>query len=646
MKTTKYLNLITVTCAVPRVYLGDCEKNADAIIDMCRDSDSAVILFPELSLTGYTCGDLFFQETLLTQAKDALARIVAYSSESPALIAVGLPVSIDSRLYNCAALIQRGRLLGLVPKTFVPDNREFYEKRWFSDARTLKVQSITLCGQDVPCGADLLFVDQDDPELIVAAEICEDLWAPLPPSTALAAAGATIVLNPSASNDLIAKAAYRRALVAQQSARLNCAYLYVSCGYGESTQDAVFGGDAIIAEKGTVLAQKTRFELKNSALTAQIDSQALIHDRRMQASAKDTVPEGTFRRIPVTLVRADTLTRTYEKNPFVPCNPAERDERCEEILNIQSMGLGTRVAHIGGVPMVIGVSGGLDSTLALLVCRQVCYTFGWDPKNIIAVTMPGFGTTDRTYENAVKLIHDLGATFKEIPIRDAARAHLKDIGHPESVKNEVYENAQARERTQILMDIANQVGGIVVGTGDLSELALGWATYNGDHMSMYGVNAGVPKTLVRYLVRYYADHSGPALKKLLYDILDTPVSPELLPPDKNGEIAQKTEEKIGPYELNDFFLYHLVRNGFSPAKIYALAVEVFKDEYTPEYIYKWLNVFIRRFFSQQFKRSCLPDGPKVGSVTLSPRADWRMPSDISSRAWLKELEALAPEGHE
>lgn len=636
--STDFLGLVDVACAVPVVHVADCKKNTREMEGLIRKADeegTALIVFPELSITGYTCGDLFFQQVLLDQAKRELVNLCERISDTQILAIVGLPLSINSRIYNCAALIQSGQILGIVPKTFIPENREYYEKRWFTSGKDLNTE-IELGEISVPVSPHLLFESRENPEVKLGVEICEDLWTSEPPSSLLAREGAIIICNPSASNETIAKHNYRSELISQQSARLNCAYLYSSCGFGESTQDLVFGGDAIIAEKGALLERSERFQTESFYISAQIDTQILLHDRRIQSSYRDLETQN-IRTIPIDLKYSSKLTRNYDKNPFVPSNLDERNIRCEEILNIQAMGLGTRVKKIGDSQMVIGVSGGLDSTLALLVARLVCDKFGLSPEKITAVTMPGFGTTDRTYENAVDLIHKLGTRFREIPIKKTTQSHFEDIGHDPSVLNEVYENAQARERTQILMDIANQENGIVVGTGDLSELALGWATYNGDHMSMYGVNAGIPKTLVRYLVKYYADTGDEEVKRILYDILDTPVSPELLPPDEEGNIQQKTEDKIGPYELHDFFLYHLVRNGFSPKKILKLAEHTFKDEYSPETIEKWLRIFLRRFFSQQFKRSVLPDGPKVGSVTLSPRGDWRMPSDISSEMWLEDL---------
>lgn len=632
------LNLLDVCCVVPKVYLANPKKNAKEIIkEINKNQDKEIILFPELSITGYTCGDLFFQSALLSNALEALNSIKEATKTIDSLVVVGIPISYSGKIYNCCAAIQSDKILCIIPKTYIPENKEYYEKRWFTSGRDINTE-ITIGDTSIPFTSNILLVSKENNEIKVGIEICEDLWAPDPPSVKLAKAGGVIILNASASNETIAKDKYRTELISQQSARLNCAYLYASCGYGESTQDLVFSGDALIAEKGKILARSKRFQIDTFSISAQIDVEGILHDRRIESSYRDSESIKLLE-VPVSLKTTDKLTRSFEKNPFVPSNQAEREERSEEILNIQSLGLGTRLKSISDdTNLIVGISGGLDSTLALIVAKLTCDKFGIDPSHIKAITMPGFGTTDRTYNNAKELIELIGAEFIEIPIGDSVLQHFKDIGHPIELKNEVYENAQARERTQILMDYANKVGGIVVGTGDLSELALGWATYNGDHMSMYGVNAGVPKTLVRYLVQFYADQNEGELKKVLYDILNTPVSPELLPPDENGNIAQKTEEKIGPYELHDFFLFHHLRNGYSPRKIFRLAKETFNDEYTPEYIMKWLKTFYRRFFSQQFKRSALPDGPKVGSVTLSPRGDWRMPSDVHSDTWLEELE--------
>lgn len=642
--TQETLGLINCACAVPVTHPADIRGNTQQIIrliEQARREEVGILLFPELCITGYTVSDLFFQQTLLEDAREALVEIALASEDYEGLIVVGCPLSRGGKIYNCAVVIQDGTICGVVPKIYLPENREYYERRWFASGRDTS-GSIDIAGLEIPFGTNLIFPDIENPEIAVGLEVCEDLWAPDPPSTKLALAGATILLNPSASNETIGKAQYRESLVLQQSARLIAAYLYASCGYGESTTDVVYGGDALIAENGLLLARSQRFTMEPQLITAQIDPQLLLHDRRVQASYRDGDAERFFMPVPITVPLAGKLTRDIPASPFVPQNEAMRDERCEEISNIQAMGLASRIRHIGDADMVVGISGGLDSTLALLVAARAADMAGIPREKIHGITMPGFGTTDRTYQNAVNLIKKLGASFHEIPIGPAARMHLQDIGHDESIHNEVYENAQARERTQILMDFSNKVGGIVVGTGDLSELALGWATYNGDHMSMYGVNAGVPKTLVRYLVGWYAKNADPELSALLLDILDTPVSPELLPP-VDGEIAQKTEDLVGPYELHDFFLFHFLRNGFTPEKIYEYALRAFDGQYDAATIAKWLETFYRRFFSQQFKRSCLPDGPKVGSVTLSPRGDWRMPSDAVARDYLRRCADIREE---
>ena len=639
---TKNVKYVSCGCALPEVKPADTTANTDSIIELIGRASHekiGILLFPELAVTGYTCGDLFFQRELQEDTHAALSRIAGATAGTDMLVCIGAPLEDRGRLYNCAVIIQDGSIIGVVPKRYLPDNREYYEKRWFTEGGT--GPDITVAGVSVPFGTDLLFRDGADPSIIVGSEICEDLWAPAPPSQDMAAAGAVIILNPSASNETIGKASYRRDLITQQSARLDCAYLYASSGFGESTTDLVFGGDAIIAENGRILARSQRFSMEPGITKAQIDPQLLLHDRQMQSSYRDYEAARAFRFIPCSITVSDTIERSIDPAPFVPADSAERSERCLEITSIQATGLASRLRHIGNAPMVIGVSGGLDSTLALLVCAQAAQMLGMEPEKIYAVTMPGFGTTDRTYTNAVSLIHKLGATFHEIPIGPAASSHLKDIGHDIEIRNEVYENAQARERTQVLMDLANETGGIVVGTGDLSELALGWATYNGDHMSMYGVNGGIPKTLVRYLVEYCAKTTdNKQLSAVLRDVLDTPVSPELLPAE-NGSISQKTEELVGPYELHDFFLYQLIRRGCEPEKVLRLAEYAFAGTYDRQTILSWLKTFIRRFFAQQFKRSCLPDGPKVGSLSLSPRGDWRMPSDGVADLWLERLEKLS-----
>jgi NAD+ synthase (glutamine-hydrolysing) len=595
-----------------------------------------VVVFPELCITGYTCGDLFWQEKLLSAAKEELIRIAEESKAYDAIFFVGLPYEIHGKLYNTAAAVSGGKILGLVPKTNIPNYNEFYEQRYFTSGSYVSGETVTIDGEEIPVDTDLIFVCQKMPKLKLAVEICEDLWVPQPPSIAHVLSGATVIVNLSASDEVTGKADYRRELVAGQSARLVCGYIYASAGDGESTQDVVYSGHNIIAENGRLLAESKHFT--NEPVYAEVDVERLEADRR-RMSTFVTESTHTFVEFDLT-VGLTELTRNVERTPFVPGNPAERSRRCEEILSIQAMGLKKRLEHTNSPCAVVGISGGLDSTLALLVTVRAFELLGRGKSDILAVTMPGFGTTDRTYDNAVQLVHSLGATLLEVDIRDAVRVHFRDIGQDETVHDVTYENGQARERTQILMDLANQRGGLVIGTGDLSELALGWATYNGDHMSMYAVNASVPKTLVRHLVRYYADSCGDVvLSAVLYDILDTPVSPELLPPE-DGQISQKTEDIVGPYELHDFFLYQMLRFGFPPSKVYRLACVAFDGMYEKDYILKWEKVFYRRFFAQQFKRSCLPDGPKVGTVAVSPRGDLRMPSDACVQIWMDELERI------
>ncbi len=596
-----------------------------------------IIVFPELCISGYTCEDLFFQEKLLSSCMEQLHLIVSHTKGRDALLFVGLPLEYGGKLYNVAAAICNGRLLAFIPKMNIPSYGEFYETRHFYPGKGL-VGSISFDGETVPVGSDILFKAEGMEGLVVGCEICEDIWVPDSPGISHAMAGADVIVNLSASSETIGKDGYRRMLVEAASAKLICGYVYCSAGEGESTQDLVFGGHNIIAENGTVLGEARRFT--NETIYGDIDIDRLRMERRRMNTfeVKENAP---YLWIPFTLKREETvLERSFPALPFVPADTGERERRCEEILSIQSMGLKKRLAHTGCNSVVIGVSGGLDSTLALLVAARSMDLLGIERKQIRAVTMPCFGTTDRTYENACKLAKILGASLEEVRIGEAVKTHFRDIGQNPDDHDVVYENAQARERTQVLMDIANRENGLVVGTGDMSELALGWATYNGDHMSMYGVNAGVPKTLVRHLVRYYADTCrNKELQKVLLDVLDTPVSPELLPPVE-GEIAQRTEDLVGPYELHDFFLYYMLRCGFPPAKIYRIARMSFAGQYEDEVILKWLKTFYRRFFSQQFKRSCLPDGPKVGSVALSPRGDLRMPSDACVGVWMQELEGL------
>lgn len=633
---------ITVATATPQVAVANCEANAQAILACINEMAAAhakVMVLPELCITGYTCSDLFWQTKLLDEAEAALSVIAEGSRQVDALIAVGMPLRVAGKLLNVAAILCRGKVLGFVPKVNLPAYNEFYETRHFMSG-SADMGTVQFDGEEIPVGANLLFSCENVVDLCVAAEICEDLWVPNPPSVQHALAGASVICNLSASDEMVGKGSYRRDLVAGQSARLVCAYLYATAGEGESTTDLVFGGQNLIAENGTVLAESATFE--NEINVATIDVQRLASERR-RMSTFPAAESKEYREISFALAEEETkLARFFDADPFVPSNADQLSDRCEEILNIQALGLKKRLAHTHAKSAVVGISGGLDSTLALLVTARAFDMLGLPRKGIVAVTMPGFGTTDRTYNNAVAMIKSLGATFKEVPIAKAVMQHFADIDHDASIHDVTYENSQARERTQILMDIANQANGFVIGTGDLSELALGWATYNGDHMSMYAVNASVPKTLVRHLVRHYADTSADeVLAGVLYDVLDTPVSPELLPPE-DGAISQKTEDLVGPYELHDFFLYQMLRMCFPPAKIYRVAKEAFAGRYSNETILKWLRTFYWRFFSQQFKRSCLPDGPKVGSVAVSPRGDLRMPSDACVSAWIKEVETLQP----
>ncbi len=637
---------IKVAAATPRIRVADCGYNASEIIRLCHEAGQLgvkILVFPELCVTGYTCADLFLQDTLPDSAEAALSRILAETRRLDMLIAVGLPARYMDKLYNCAAVINRGKIQGLVAKSFLPNYGEFYEKRWFEPGPSANLVDARICGSKVPFGTDFVFPCSNVPGLCVGVEICEDLWASDPPSKRLAAMGASVILNLSASNELVGKAAYRRELVKNQSARLLAAYIYADAGEGESTTDLVFAGHDIIAENGAILAE-SRF--KTGLTVSEIDVERLAFERRRNTTfragelTEPALRYGYYVMNPDFWLReSDTaLTRPVGRSPFVPADPAEREERCAEIFEIQVRGLKKRMEHTGCQKLVVGVSGGLDSTLAMLVSAGALRELKLPPDGLLAVTMPCFGTTERTKSNAVLLAEKLGAELRCVDITASVRRHFEDIGHDENDRSVTYENAQARERTQVLMDIANSLNGLVVGTGDLSELALGWATYNGDHMSMYGVNAGVPKTLVRYLVGWYADTRGDGeLAAVLNDILATPVSPELLPAE-NGEISQRTEDLVGPYELHDFFLYYFVRWGMAPKKIYRLAKYAFAGVYDDGTVLKWLKTFLSRFFSQQFKRSCLPDGPKVGSVALSPRGDWRMPSDAAVKAWLRELE--------
>ncbi len=636
---------IKTAAATPKVQVGDPEANGEEILRLAAEAaenGAKLIVFPELCITGYTCQDLFLQELLLESAKKTLARIIRETKKLDALIFAGLPWEKEGRLYNVAAAFQGGRLLGLVPKTHLPNYGEFYELRHFSPGNEEAVSLwVEFAGEDagyVPFGTNLLFSCREQPGLVVAAELCEDVWVPNPPSIRHAMAGATVIVNLSASNETTGKEAYREALIGGQSSRLVCGYVYANAGEGESSQDLVFGGHNLIAENGKILSRSARFQ--NETIYADLDVARIAGERRRMATC---YPRGgeAYTEIGFHLKKEETrLDRRIPPAPFVPEGRRDRQRRCEEIFSIQYMGLKKRLEHTRARTAVIGISGGLDSTLALLVTVKAFDSLGLPRKGILGVTMPCFGTTDRTYRNACKLVKKLGADLRAIDIREAVTLHFRDIGHDMDSHDLIYENAQARERTQVLMDLANQRGGLVVGTGDMSELALGWATYNGDHMSMYGVNAGIPKTLVRHLVRCYADAcEDEELSEVLLDVLDTPVSPELLPP-KDGAIAQRTESLVGPYELHDFYLYYVLRFGFSPSKIYRLAKKAFTGVYDSDTILKWLKIFYQRFFAQQFKRSCLPDGPKVGSVAVSPRGDLRMPSDACVSVWQKELEKL------
>ena len=632
---------IKVAAATPDIRVADVDYNKGQIIkqmDEAAEAGAKIIVFPELCITGYTCSDLFLQDILLNSAKKALVEIAEHTKNLDALVFVGVPIAVGGELYNVAAALNHGNILGFTTKSFLPNYGEFYEMRQFRPGPK-KAEKILFGEKEIPFGPQLLFVEKQMTNLIVSAEICEDVWSPVPPSIEAAREGATVIVNCSASDETIGKASYREALISGQSARLISGYIYANAGEGESTTDLVFGGHNLIAENGTILAEAKRFS--NGIIYTEFDVQKIANERRKNTTFTET-QEHVLPRIPFGLEQTETiLTRTFPSRPFVPRDDQERAKRCEEILTIQAMGLKKRLAHTHAKSAVVGISGGLDSTLALLVTAKAFDAMGLEQSGITAVTMPCFGTTDRTYQNACKMSLKVGATLREVRIGDAVMQHFKDIGHDPQDHSVTYENSQARERTQVLMDIANQTGGLVIGTGDMSELALGWATYNGDHMSMYGVNASVPKTLVRHLVHYFADTcEDSSLKEVLYDVLDTPVSPELLPP-KDGEIAQKTEDLVGPYELHDFFLYYFLRMGYEPGKIYRIAKLSVAGEYDDETIYKWLRTFCWRFFSQQFKRSCLPDGPKVGTVALSPRGDWRMPSDACVALWIQNLEKEA-----
>lgn len=636
---------VKVASAVPSVKVADCRYNIlqiESLIAQAEGKGIEVICFPELSITAYTCGDLFSQQLLLDEAEMALISLLDFTRSLNIISIVGFPLPYRGTLLNCAAVIQKGKILGLVPKTYLPNYKEFYEQRWFTSGTTFPDSSVKICGQQVPLGNNLIFQSSN---FSFGVEICEDVWAPIPPSSIAALRGAEIIFNLSADNEGIGKHQYLKSLLAQQSARCLSGYVFSGCGFGESSQDLVFAGKAFIYENGSLLCEGERFSLKEQLITSEIDVERLRMERQVNTTFAANMNQSDLsqvRYIDTELIvpKEFKLSRTFDPSPFVPKGEA-LNERCKEIFAIQTQGLAKRLVHTHAQNVIVGISGGLDSTLALLVCVKTFDLLGLSRKNIIGITMPGFGTTGRTYNNAINLMKELGITIREISIKEACLQHFKDLDIDPNVHDVTYENSQARERTQILMDAANQSNGLVIGTGDLSELALGWATYNGDHMSMYGVNASIPKTLVRHLVHWVAmQEMDDTCRETLLDIIDTPISPELIPADENGEIQQKTEDLVGPYELHDFFLYYTLRFGFRPAKIYMIAQEAFKDSYTDEVIKKWLTIFFRRFFAQQFKRSCLPDGPKVGSCSLSPRGDWRMPSDASSASWLEECAAL------
>lgn len=637
---------ITVASAIPSVCVADADyniKNIESLIAQAEGKGVEVIVFPELCVTGYTCQDLFAQQTLLDMAEMKVMQLLDFSRKLDIISIVGAPVCIGSALYNCAIVCQHGNILGIVPKRYLPNYAEFYEKRWFASSDMLAEPVVVrFAGKYVTvCQDTVLFRTCDG--VSFGIELCEDLWSPVPPSNDLALAGADVIFNLSATDDLIGKNAYLRSLIAQQSARLISGYVYSSCGFGESTQDVVYGGNAYIYENGALLAESSRFSLDEQLVISQIDVEKLRTERRKNTSfvyAQKNHTARVFEAEPVE-PRSFKMLRTVNPHPFIPTS-SDMFASCDEIFSIQVCGLAKRLVHTHATRVVLGISGGLDSTLALLVCVKTFDKLGYDRKGIVGVTMPGFGTTDRTYNNAISLMQSLGVTIREISIKKSVTQHFEDIGHDINVHDVTYENGQARERTQILMDLSNQLGGLVIGTGDLSELALGWATYNGDHMSMYGVNASIPKTLIRYLVSHVADNSvDEKSRTTLLDIIDTPISPELIPADKDGNIKQKTEDLVGPYELHDFFLYHFLRFGFRPAKLFMLARHAFEAATYPDSVIKhWLRTFICRFFQQQFKRSCLPDGPKVGSVSLSPRGDWRMPTDASAALWLNECDTL------
>jgi len=637
----KEQGFVRVGAVVPKLKVADTEFNCNEIIkqiEVASNNKIQIAVFPELCVTGYTCQDLFEQDTLLEEAEKALNKILDYTNNLDIICIIGMPIKAENQLFNTAVVIQKGKILGIVPKTFIPNYGEFYEKRWFASSKNANKKEIEILDQKVPFGIDLLFKDKENNEICFGIEICEDIWAVEPPSNKLALLGANIIFNLSASNEVIGKKEYRRELVKMQSAKTISGYVYCSSGVNESTSDVVFSGESMIFENGSCLTNNQRFDFESNMIFTEIDTKRLANDRRKNISFMGNPVDLEYREIKINIPdNIENLTREYSKTPFVPEDKKKISEICEEILNIQSYGLAKRLLHTNINKTIIGISGGLDSALAFLVIIKAYEVLNLPKENIIAITMPGFGTTSRTHKNSIKLINEYGATFREINITKSSLQHFEDIGHDKKMKDITYENAQARERTKILMDIANEENGIVVGTGDLSELALGWCTYNGDHMSMYSVNASIPKTLVEYIIKWVADNSKEEYKNIINDILDTPISPELLPPDENGNIEQKTEEQVGPYILHDFFLYHFLRCGAEPKKIYILACKTFKNDFKKEDIKHWLQVFIKRFFTQQFKRNCMPDGPKVGTVSLSPRGDLRMPSDASYNIWLNNF---------
>jgi len=637
-----------VANGVPNIRLGDIEFNINELINIYDEACEAkvdLLITPELSITGYTMADMFHQRTLLDDSLEGLQKLKQYTRSRRPILIVGLPLLVDDAIYNCAAVLHAGEIIGIIPKSYLPTYNEFYETRWFAKANMLLNDHVKINGDNIPMGTDLIFQGMKPPYIKFGVEICEDLWAPIPPSTHLSLQGALVIANLSASNDLIAKSDYRKQLVASQSARMMNSYVYTSSGSSESSTDVTYGGHCLIASNGSIISENKRFSLEPTFIYNDIDLEKLEYDRLHSNTFRECKLEETSficRKIDFNqVVIKRSLIDSIDPHPFVPSNTSKREKRCKEIFHIQTTALAKRLTHIGSPKAILGISGGLDSTLALLVTVKTFDLLGRNRHDIIGVTMPGFGTTDRTYTNAMELMKSLHITIKEIPIRESILQHFKDIDHDIENHNITYENSQARERTQILMDLSNKFDGIVIGTGDLSELALGWATYNGDHMSMYGVNVSIPKTLVRYLVEWVAlKEESRKSKLILCDILETPVSPELLPPDKDGNITQKTEEVIGPYELHDFYLYYMLRFGFKPEKIYKLAVLAFKGTYSKEEIIKWMKLFYKRFFQQQFKRSALPDGPKVGSICLSPRGDLRMPSDANATTWLQNIDNI------